>query len=109
MSAETFEHRLVETGGAVFTAMEGAGQGYGRDAEFCYLWDDNSVAVALRSNFDRWANSRDFVLHRVIQRVDLDKLRHACHLAMDRGHLDAGWALEFDVAQYYRKARRGKA
>lgn len=101
-----FEDRLIETGGEVQWTMADGGQGYGRDAEFRYLWQADKVEVGIGEYFDRWANSRDFVLHRDIDRVDIDVLRHACHLAMDQGQHDTDWAAEFDVGQLYRKARR---
>lgn len=103
-----FEHRLIETGGSIEIEMADGGQGYGRDAEFRYRWQADKVEVGIGETFDRWANSRDFVLHRPIERVDLDVLRHACHLAMDQGHHDEGWAAEFDIGQLYRKARRSR-
>ena len=99
-----FEDRLVETGGTVEIPIADGGQGYGRDAEFHYRWDASKVEVGVAASFDRWANSRDFVLHRPIARVDLDVLRHACHLAMDQH--DAAWGAEFDLGQLYRKTRR---
>lgn len=95
-----FELRLVETGGKL------GGSFYGQDAEFHYRWDNDIVCIGRRETFDRWANSRDFVLHRPVEEVDLDVLRHACHLALSAGTFDAGWALEFDLGGYYRRAKR---
>ena len=101
-----FEARLVETGGTIDVPVAQYGQGYGHDAEFRYRWWAHKVQVGLHGSFDRWANSVDFILYRPLERIDLDVLRHACHLAEDQGQHDDGWAIEFDLGQLYRKARR---
>lgn len=82
--------------------IERDGSGFGRDREFCYLWDLDKIYIAVRSTFDKWFNSRDFVLYQSIENIDFDILRKTCHLIIQRGFYDKDWALEFDIGTIYR-------
>jgi hypothetical protein len=87
---------------------DGIDQWYGYDDEFCYMWYYDRIYVGVRSAFDRWANSRDFVLYRPEDRIDLDVLKAACRRAQAMGYHDDSWPLEYDIAGEYRAERRGK-
>ena len=104
-----FEQQLRSTGGNVLVSVDDGGRGYAGDTEFRYLYQADKVCVAVEKDFDRWANSRDFVLHRSLDKVDLDVLRRACRTALQQRHHDEDRALGYDVAQQYRQASRSKA
>ena len=101
-----FEQRLIETGGNIAHYLGEWGQGYGSDAAFCYVWTSGGIAISRQETFDRWANSRDFILYKPIDKVNLDILRHAVNLAIQGGHCNGAYALEYDLGQYYRKAKK---
>jgi len=105
-----FEHDLIkEDGGSIEVSCAGGlTTGYGRDKDYHYLWSADKVEVGTVEFFDRWANSRDFVLHRDLDSVDLKTLKTACKIAREAGHFDDGWANEYDIAAEYRKAKRKK-
>ena len=102
----SFEDQLVASGGSIEIPFAEHGQGYGSDGKYQFMWREDRVYVGLDLSFDRWANSRDFVLFRPIDKVDLQTLRNACDAAIEVGHFDDGWALEYDVGGYYRKVSK---
>jgi hypothetical protein len=101
-----FEEELLAAGGNVHMGIDLHGYGLGEDQNFRYRWDHNTIEVAVKESFDKWANSRDFLLHCPVDLVDLAVLKAVCTRAIDQGHYDDGWALEYDVGAEYRKAKR---
>lgn len=101
-----FSWRLKSSETEILWKEDEEGYGEARDKKFRYRWFPDKVQVALSEGFDRWANSVAFVLYRDLDRIDPELLKEACRLAIQKGKYDAEWADVYDVATYYRKAKR---
>jgi hypothetical protein len=86
---------------------------YGRDEYLHYLYNtDNSLSIGLVSTFDRWANSRDFVMYNVsIRNVNVADLRDYVRYRIKRGDYDSRWGRSAtitlrDIKQFARRKKK---
>jgi hypothetical protein len=78
--------------------------GYTIGNEFYLRWQNGEVYIGVAKSFDRWANSRDFILHRKIEEIDLAILLQTCRYLTKTDKYNEGIALEYDIRGEYRKA-----
>ncbi len=78
-------------------------------AEFHFRFLDQSgqTHIGIKSHFDRWANSTDFVLYKLPESVfEMEALILAAQRLLNTGNLDIGMGQELDLGGTYRKAKQ---
>lgn len=101
-----FEAFLVNSGAELELPFSEFGQGYAMSKKYLYRYSVDEVQIGIRTGFDKWGNSQDFVCQ-PIPRTEEDF--DALHLAIEKVMSEKRERPElepFDIWPLLRKMRR---